>query len=144
MRARLLEFGPGLVAGVLGGLAGYLLVAYLMRTQGLWVPILPGALAGLACGQASPVVSRRRGIVLAFGVLGLVIGTQWQLFNPPFEFDGTLRDYLMHLHQLPALTLVLMGVNVVLGYWWGREQGIAFGRNRQPGPPKAEAPSAEF
>ena len=129
MRARLVEFVPGLVAGMLGGIGGYLLVAYLIRTQGWWVPILPGAFAGLACGQASAVMSRSRGIVNALLVAGLIVYVQWKLFNPPFEFDGTLRDYAMHLHQLPKLTLGLMLVNVFFGFWWGREQGIGFGRH---------------
>ena len=133
MRARLLEFVPGLLAGVVGGVAGYWLVAYLIGSQGLWVPILPGAFAGLACGQASPIYSRRRGIVLAIFVLGLVVYAQWKLFNPAFAFDGTLRDYVLHLHQLPPMTLIVMAVNVVIGYWWGREQGIGFGRvSRRP------------
>ena len=129
MRARLVEFVPGLVAGIIGGIGGYLLVAYLMRTQGWWVPILPGAFAGLACGQASAVRSRTRGFFNALIVAFLIVYVQWKLFNPPFEFDGTLRDYALHLYQLPKLTLGLMLVNVFFGLWWGREQGIAFGRS---------------
>ena len=128
MRARLVEFVPGLVAGMVGGVGGYLLMDYFRRTQGWWVPILPGALAGLACGQASPVFSRMRGIVNACFVLGLVIYAEWSFFNPPFDSDGTLRDYVLHVHQLPKLHLGLMLVNVFFGFWWGREQGIGFGR----------------
>ena len=131
MRARLVEFVPGLVAGVVGGIGGYFLVAYLLRTQGWWVPIFPGAIAGLACGQASPVLSRRRGVVNALFVLILVVYVQKTLFDPPFRYDGTLRDYALHLHQLPKLTLLFMAVNAGLGFWWGREQGIAFGPNRR-------------
>ena len=132
MRARLVEYVPGLAAGVGGGVAGYLLVAYLMKTQGLWVPIVPGACAGLACGQVSAVASRGRGLLNALWVLGMVIYAQYKLFDPPFTFDGTLVDYARHLHQLPALTLGFVGVNAALGYWWGREQGIGFGRRRNP------------
>ncbi len=128
MRARLLEFVPGLVAGVAGGIGGYLLVAYLIRSNNIWVPILPGAFAGLACGQLSSVYSRRRGVVMAVIVSILIVYAQWKLFNPPFEFDGSLGDYVLHLYQLPPLTLLVMAVNVVIGYWWGRERGIGFGR----------------
>lgn len=134
MRARLLEFVPGLVGGVVGGVGGYLLVAYLIRSQGLWVPILPGAFAGLACGQTSSIYSKRRGVVMAIFVALLIVYTQWKLFNPPFAFDGSLQAYAMHLHELPPLTLIVMAVNVVLGYWWGREQGIGFGGRGRRGP----------
>ena len=130
MRARFLEFVPGLLAGLAGGFAGYLLVATLMSSQGLWVPILPGAFAGLACGQASSVASRRRGMVLAVLVLGLVVFAEWKLFTPNFEFDGSLRDFTLHAYQLSPLHLILMAVNVGIAYWWGREQGIGFGRTR--------------
>ena len=128
MRARLVEFVPGLLAGLVGGCAGYFLVAYLMASHGLWVPILPGAFAGLACGQLSPVASRRRGLLNALFVVGLVVYAQWKLFSPPFRFDGTLRDYALHLHLLPPITLLVMGINVVVAYWWGREPGIACAR----------------
>ncbi len=134
MRARLLEFVPGLVAGVVGGVGGYLLVAYLIRSQALWVPILPGAFAGLACGQLSSVYSRRRGVVMAVIVAVLIVYAQWKLFKPDFPLDGSLQDYALHIYKLPPLELIVMAVNVVLGYWWGREQGIGFGRiNRSPG-----------
>ncbi len=144
MRARFLEFIPGLLAGVVGGIVGYLLVAYLIASQGLWVPILPGAFAGLACGQASPIYSRRRGVLMALFVLGLIVYAQWKLFNPAFAFDGTLRDYALHLHQLPRLTLIVMAVNVALSYWWGREQGIGFGRtSRRPVAPSTDLKSID-
>ena len=131
MRGRLIEFVPGLLAGVAGGVAGYLLVAVLMN-QGFWMPILPGAFAGLACGQCSPVRSKVRGALIAAITLGLVIYAQWKLFVPGFEFDGSLRDYTLHLHQLPPLTLIIMAVNVASAYWWGREQGIQFARRARP------------
>ena len=131
MRGRLIEFAPGLLAGVVGGVAGYFLVAVLMN-QGFWMPILPGAFAGLACGQSSPVFSKTRGALIAAFTLGLVIYAQWKLFVPAFEFDGSLLDYARHLHQLPPLTLVVMAVNVAIAYWWGREQGIQFARRARP------------
>ncbi len=133
MRRYVQEFVPGLLAGLIAGIAGSWLMGYLMATQGLRVPILPGALAGLACGQTSAFYSRRRGVINALFVLGVVVYAQWKLFDPPFDFDGSLTQYVLHLHQLPPLTLILFAVNVVLGYWWGREQGIGFGRiQRQP------------
>ena len=131
MRDRLIEFVPGLLGGVLGGVAGFFLVQYLTRF-GFWAPIVMGAFAGLGCGQLSPVWSRRRGVLNALGTLGLVIYAQFLLFDPPFPFDGTIRDYVLHLPQLPPWTLGFMVINVLLAFWWGREQGIGFTRR----PPK--------
>ena len=144
MRARLLEFVPGLLAGGAGGAAGYFLVGYLISSQGLWVPILPGAFAGLACGQLSPLFSRRRGVVLALLVFVLVVFAQWKFFKPGFDFDGSLADYFRHMHQLPPITLLVMAVNVAIAYWWGREQGIRFARSRRdPAPPSSpDSPAA--
>ena len=53
MRKVLVEYVPGLVGGVVGGMAGYFVFAWLSR-QGFWAPVLPGALAGLGCGLAVP------------------------------------------------------------------------------------------
>lgn len=128
MRARIIEFVPGLIAGILGGVAADLLLGFLLRNSGRWMPIIAGAIVGLACGQASPVASRARGIVIALYTLGLVVVIQWQLWTPPFVTDGTLDDYVRHLHQLPPLTLVAMVINVAIAYYWGREQGIRFVR----------------
>jgi len=130
MRARLLEFVSGLLAGVLTGVAAYFLATTLMA-RGWWMPILTGALPGLACGQISAVASRRRGFVLALFVLGLAIFMQWKLWNPPFEFDGTLTDYVRHLPESPPITLGVMVINATLAYYWGREQGIGFGRTQR-------------
>lgn len=128
MRARFLEFVPGLLAGLAGGFGGYLLVGLVMSRYGYWVPILPGALAGLACGQVSPVASRARGVVLAVLMVGVMIYAEWRLFVPNFATDGTLLDFARHAHELSGLHLGLMAVNVLLAFWWGRERGIIYDR----------------
>ncbi len=124
MRKLLIEFVPGLIGGAVGAALGYLAVAYLLRNSGFWVPILPGAFAGIACGQLSAVGSKRRGV--ANGLIGLAaaIFAQWRLFSPPFEFDGSLPAYCRHLLELPPLTLGLMVLNGLLAFWWGREERI--------------------
>ena len=53
MRKFLKDFLPGLIGGAVGGLVGYFLVGWVSR-QGFYAMILPGALVGLGCGQASP------------------------------------------------------------------------------------------
>ena len=135
MRGRILEYVPGLLAGLAGGVGGYFAVAFLIGWKGLWAPILIGAFAGLACGQASPVASRARGVVLAVLTLGLVVFAEWKLFIPNFEYDGTLTDFARHVPQLSGMHQALMAVNVVIAYWWGRERGIGFDRFARPGQP---------
>jgi len=133
MRKILVDFLPGLAGGLVAGYLGYLAVGFLMGQTGFWVPILPGAFAGLACGQLSRVPSRARGALNGLIALGVAIFAQWKLFSPPFEFDGSLLGYLPHLHQLPILTLVVLALNGLLGFWWGREERIG-GRRIKPGP----------
>ena len=64
MRKLLIDFVPGLIAGVVGGIAGYFVVYWISR-QGFYAPVLPGALAGLACGLASRTDSIPRGICVS-------------------------------------------------------------------------------
>ena len=128
MRKMILDLVPGLVAGAVGGFAGYLAVGFLIGQTGFWVPILPGALAGLACGQVSRVPSKARGALNGLIALGLATFAQWKLFSPPFKFDGSFPAYVAHLHQLPPVTLIILAINGLLGYWWGREERIGSGR----------------
>ena len=143
MRARFLEFVPGLVVGLAAGFGGYLVVMYL-STKGYWVPILPGACAGLACGQVSPVPSRRRGVVLALLTLVLVVFTEWKMFIPNFDYDGSFLDFARHVPQLSTIHLVFMAINGAIAYWWGREQGISFARRYVPGKPIAPESDADL
>ncbi len=129
------KFVPGLLAGAVGGYLGYLAVWWVMTNSAFWVPILPGAFAGLACGQVSPVASRVRGAINGLIGLGLAIYAQWRLFNPPFEFDGTFAGYLAHLPKLPTMTLVVLALNGILAAYWGREQRIGGSRRAKPDRP---------
>ncbi len=124
IRKLALEYVPGLAGGAVAGYLGYRVVAYLISHHGWWVPILPGAFAGLACGQLSGVASKGRGAINGLLGLGLAVYAQWRLFNPPFEFDKTFPSYLTHIHQLPPITLVILVVNGLLAFWWGRERRI--------------------
>ena len=99
-----------------------------MRNSGFWVPILPGAFAGLACGQLSSVRSWPRGVANGVVALLITIYAQFKLWNPPFDFDGTFFGYLGHLGELPALTLLLIVVNGLIAAWWGREERMGSGR----------------
>jgi hypothetical protein len=120
MRKILVTFVPGLVGACLGGVAGYYAFSWITR-QGFFALVVPGALAGLGSGFCSVNHSRVRGILA--GLIALVAGvvSYWHDFSPPFDTDGSLRDLVMHLHQLPPITLIMLAVGTFLGFWWGRE-----------------------
>jgi hypothetical protein len=106
---------------VVGGIVGYFLVEWISR-QGLYAPVLPGALAGLGCGLASRTDSNVRGILCAIEatILGLI--TQWLVIYGPAEISfANFQGFLTRLPHQPPITLLLLALGVFLGFWWGRE-----------------------
>lgn len=117
----LIESVPGLVAGVVGGIAGYFVVSWISQ-QGFYAPVLPGALAGLACGLASRTDSIPRGILCAVeaAVLGLI--SEWLVFYRPVETTfANFQGFLTQFPNEPMITKLLLALGVFLGFWWGRE-----------------------
>ena len=120
MRRILVDFVPGLMGGLVGGVIGYFVV-YWIRQQGFYAPVIPGALAGLGCGFFSVTNSRIRGILCALIALGAIVISEWKLFAPPVETDGSLLQFASHFPQQPPLTLIMTVLGTFLGFWWGRE-----------------------
>ena len=133
MRKILIEFVPGLVGGAVGGFLGYLAVGWVMR-QGFYAPLLPGALAGLGCGLLSGVPSKVRGGLCAVEALGSCLLAEWMFFLPPVRTDGSFADFLAHFPKQPPLTLIMVGIGTLLGFWWGREANLPkrFSSRRDP------------
>ena len=123
---------PASSAAAIGGYLGYLAVGFIMG-YGFWVPILPGAFAGLACGQLSTSRSWPRGVVNGLVALGSRSTPSSSSGTPRSRFDGTFGGYLPHVHELPILTLIVLVVNGLLAAWWGREERMGLG------PDQAEA-----
>jgi hypothetical protein len=119
-----LNLALALAAAAAGGALGWFLFGVLLR-QGFYALALPGVLLGLGAGA----VARRRSLPLAAvcGVAALALGifTEWQ--HLPFVADGSLGYFLAHLHQLRGLTLVMLGLGAVGGFWF------ALGRSRKNG-----------
>ena len=120
MRKILVDFVPGLLGGLVGGVLGYFIFGWLLR-YGLWAPVIPGAAAGLCCGLLSITHSVARGALCAVEALVIGVVSNWLLLNPPFETDGSLKDYSTKLFQLPPPTLLMLALGIFLGFWWGRE-----------------------
>lgn len=120
MRKTLLTFLPGLVGGIVGGYLGSLVVSWI-RGQGYYAPVIPGALAGLACGFLSLNHSRIRGIACALIALAAGVLTEWKYFAPPVETDGSLGAFVVSFPQQLPITLIMVALGTFLGFWWGRE-----------------------
>lgn len=120
MRKVLVDFLPGLVGALLAGSIGYFIVAWISR-QGFYAPVIPGAMAGLACGFLSVTSSKLRGVFcsLIAAVIGLL--TQWKILMRRVETDGSFLDFLTHLPSEGPITLIMLALGTFLGYWWGRE-----------------------
>jgi len=107
----------GIVGGVVGGAVGVVLFGWMYR-QGFYALLLPGALGGLGCSALAKRPSRTLGIVC--GVLGLVLGlfAEWRYCW--FLDDPGLGYFITHLHELTAVTLLMMLGGALLGYWFGK------------------------
>ena len=124
MRKILLEFVPGLLGGVVGGVLGYFVVGWISR-QGFYAMILPGALVGLGCGQASSTRSNVRGVVSALMALIAGLISEWLVFYHPAERTvGSFVEFLSKFGQQPMVTPIMIAVGTLFGYWWGREERI--------------------
>lgn len=108
-----------LLAGVAGGMAGYLGFLWIAG-QGFYALVLPGAMVGLC---ASIFKSRSLAVCIVCGVMALCIGlfTEWRF--APFARDGSLYYFLAHVHQLRPLTTILIAAGALVGF------GVPF-RNR--------------
>jgi hypothetical protein len=115
--AKQISVALGLIGAVIGGAFGYLGFFWIAR-QGFYALILPGTLMGLGCG----LLSRRKmlvlGIVCAVGALALGVFAEWRF--APFIADRGFGYFLTHLHQLRPVTLILIGLGGVLGFWFGQ------------------------
>ena len=139
MRKVLIEYVPALFGGVIGGVAGYFIVAWI-SDQGFYAPVLPGALAGLGCGLLARTDSNVRGALCAVEALVAGLVVEWLVFYRPREKTlGIFLEFVGQLGKEPMITKILLALGVFLGFWWGRECTIRGRRIRPTGKgPKSE------
>lgn len=107
--------GPvGLLAG---GVLGYQAFFFLAR-QGFYAMILPGTMLGLGCGVLSGVRSLRLGIASGLSAVLLGIYTEWRF--APFVADDSFSYFIWHLGSLKPVTLVMIAVGGLCGFWLGQ------------------------
>jgi hypothetical protein len=110
-----LVFLPGLLGAALGGALGYFAFVWLAR-QGFYALALPGALLGIGCALLSKHRSHVLAAVCGIGAIALGIFSEWRL--SPFIKDDSFLYFLSHLHQLRPITLIMILVGGVLGFWF--------------------------
>ena len=107
----------GVVGGLVGGAIGVVLFGWILR-QGFYALLLPGAATGLGAWA----LARRRTLALGIvcGVIGLALGLFAEWHYRPFVADASLAYFITHLHELTAVTLLMMVGGGFLGFWFGK------------------------
>jgi len=102
-----------LIGAAAGGAAGFALFSYALQA-GFYAIVLPGALLGIGAGLA-----RNRSALMAVvcGVLAIALGLFTEWWFHPFVRDGGIGFFVAHIHDLPPITLILIGLGGVLGFW---------------------------
>jgi hypothetical protein len=109
MKNNVLALGGALAGGALGYFAFFWLAS-----QGFYALILPGALLGLGAGL---VRNRSLAVAVVCGLLATALGGFTEYRFAPFVADHGFPYFLSHLHQLRPLTLALIVVGGVIGFW---------------------------
>lgn len=102
-----------LLGACIGGALGYFAFCWLVG-QGFYALALPGGLLGLGAGIAK---CRALWPACVCGLLAIMLGivSEWHFF--PFATDERLSFFLRHLHNLKPVTLILIAVGGVIGFW---------------------------
>lgn len=110
-----------LAGASVGGAVGYFAFFWIV-TQGFYGLILPGSLLGVGAFIAQ---NRSTKLAVVCGILGTALGffTEWKF--SPFIKDESLSYFLLHVHELKPVTLLMIGLGGVMGFW------IPYRRNDQ-------------
>jgi hypothetical protein len=102
-----------LAGATVGGVVGYLVFFWMVK-QGFYGLVLPGGLLGLGAG-----IVKNRSIALAIicGLAALCLGICAEWRSAPFVADESLGYFLTHIFQLNPVTLVMILVGGLLGFW---------------------------
>jgi len=110
----------GLLGAAVGGAAAYFVTGWIVR-QGFYAMALPGF--GLGLGAGLLVTKRCMGVAIVCGLLALALGLFTEWMNFPFVRDASLGYFLRHVGELRPLTLILIGLGAVAGYWFALGAG---------------------
>jgi hypothetical protein len=102
-----------LAGACVGGLIGYAAFFWIAE-QGFYALVLPGGLLGLGAGI---VKNRSAAVAVVCGLLAVALGLAAEWRFAPFVADPSLGYFLAHIPQLRPVTLVLIAVGALIGFW---------------------------
>ena len=102
-----------LCGAVAGALLGYFAFSWL-AAQGYYALALPGGLLGLGAG-----IGKGRTVVVAIicGIAAMALGLYAEWRYAPFLKDDSIWYFFAHAYRLQSITLVMIGVGSVIGFW---------------------------
>jgi len=121
----------GLAGAAIGSVAGVVIVSWIAKS-GFYGMMIPGALLGLGCSMLAQHRSLARGIVCGVAAVILGLFAEWYCF--PFVADDSLRYFVAHVGDLKGLTMLMIGVGGLLGFWMGRDANPLFAASDRPKP----------
>jgi hypothetical protein len=102
-----------LIGAVVGGIIGYFGFRWIAQ-HGFYALVLPGGLVGIGAGFFQ---NKSIPVCVACGLLALAVGifSEWQF--APFIHDASFGYFVTHLHQLSPVTLFMIAVGTIIGFW---------------------------
>lgn len=103
-----------LLGAIAGGVLGHFAFVWLVG-QGFYAMILPGGMVGLGAGLAKHGTLP---LAIICGIIALTCGliTEWRVF--PFIADKSFSYFFMHVFELKPMTLIMIAVGTVIGFWF--------------------------
>src|SRR5437660_218101 len=102
-----------LCGAAVGGALGYFAFFWAAR-QGFYAVALPGGLLGLGAGV---VPNRSILVAVACGLTATALGLFAEYRSAPFVQDDSLGFFLAHVPDLQPVTLALVAVGALIGFW---------------------------
>jgi hypothetical protein len=107
----------GALGGLIGGVAGYFIVGWLLR-WGFYGMMIPGAALGLGVGWCSGERSAVLGVLAGVAALGLGLYTEWHYF--PFKAEPSFSFFLKNVHNLTPVSQIMIVLGAICAYWFGQ------------------------
>lgn len=112
------SWAMGILGAALGAIAAWFIYNW-AYDQGFYALALPGAAVGLGFSALSRRTMIAGGIFCAVVSFFLTAACEWN--NSPFDSDQSFTYFLANIHNVDSqMTLVMIGLGVLMAFWFGR------------------------